>query len=140
MQNVTFLSFLPFSSSNSSETASSASRLAVLATDLALLLFASSTAFCAKSAANSASTPISESLSANEPSLRLATSVSSLFPSGEKNIISSTLSANSGEKSFAASAETDLLAASEFELDDDYDDGDDDFEIRTLGDADEDGE
>ena len=37
----------------------------------------------------------------------------------------------------AASAETDLLAASEFELDDDDEDGDDDFEIRTLGDADE---
>jgi hypothetical protein len=44
------------------------------------------------------------------------------------------------EKVRAASAETDLLAASEFELDDDDDDGDDDFEIRTLGDADEEDE
>ena len=44
------------------------------------------------------------------------------------------------EKVRAASAETDLLAASEFELDDDDDDDDGDFEIRTLGDSGEDDE
>ena len=42
------------------------------------------------------------------------------------------------EKVRAASAETDLLAAGEFELDDDEDE--DDFEIRTLGDLGEDDE
>ena len=42
------------------------------------------------------------------------------------------------EKVRAASAETDLLAAGEFELDEDEDE--DDFEIRTLGDLSEDDE
>ena len=42
------------------------------------------------------------------------------------------------EKVRAASAETDLLAAGEFELEDDEDE--DDFEIRTLGDLGEDDE
>jgi hypothetical protein len=41
------------------------------------------------------------------------------------------------EKVRAASAETDLLAAGEFELEDD---DEDDFEIRTLGDLGEDDE
>ena len=40
------------------------------------------------------------------------------------------------EKVRAASAETDLLAAKEFELDDDEDD-DDEFDIRTLGEDEE---
>jgi hypothetical protein len=40
------------------------------------------------------------------------------------------------EKVRAASAETDLLAAKEFELDDDEDE-DDEFDIRTLGEDEE---